>query len=94
MTSTTVVLLTLVTYKIILLAIGFWASRRVKTETDFFLAGQGGNQPIRDTIDSGFGMGAFRVYRFGLFSRISRALVGAGNFFRIFADMAGLGAAP
>lgn len=53
MTSTTVVLLTLVTYKIILLAIGFWASRRVKTETDFFLAGQGGNQPIRDTIDSG-----------------------------------------
>jgi len=35
------VLITLVAYKIILLSVGFWASRRVKTESDFFLAGQG-----------------------------------------------------
>ncbi len=41
MSSTTTVLITLIAYKIILLAIGFWASKRVKTETDFFLAGQG-----------------------------------------------------
>ena len=41
MSSTTVVLLTLIAYKIVLLGVGFWASRRVKTEGDFFLAGQG-----------------------------------------------------
>jgi len=41
MSSTTTVLITLIAYKIILLGIGFWASKRVKTETDFFLAGQG-----------------------------------------------------
>lgn len=37
----TVILITLIAYKILLLGIGFWASRRVQTEQDFFLAGQG-----------------------------------------------------
>jgi len=41
MSSTTVVLITLIAYKFILLGVGFWASKRVKTEEDFFLAGQG-----------------------------------------------------
>ena len=41
MSSTTTVLLTLIAYKVILLGVGFWASKRVKTEGDFFLAGQG-----------------------------------------------------
>ena len=41
MSATTIVLLTLVAYKLILLGIGYWASKRVKTENDFFLAGQG-----------------------------------------------------
>ena len=35
-----VVLLTLVTYKVILVLIGLWAQRRVRSEQDFFLAGQ------------------------------------------------------
>lgn len=41
MSSTTIVLITLIAYKIVLLGVGFWASKRVKTEGDFFLAGQG-----------------------------------------------------
>lgn len=41
MSSTTVVLITLIAYKALLLGVGFWASKRVKTESDFFLAGQG-----------------------------------------------------
>lgn len=41
MSTTTVILITLIAYKVILLGIGFWASRRVKSEEDFFLAGQG-----------------------------------------------------
>jgi len=41
MSSTTTVLLTLIAYKIILLSVGFWASKRVKTDEDFFLAGHG-----------------------------------------------------
>jgi len=41
MSNTTIVLLTLVAYKVLLLGVGFWASRRVKTEGDYFLAGQG-----------------------------------------------------
>ncbi len=41
MSSTTIVLVTLIAYKIILLSVGFWASRRVKTDEDFFLAGHG-----------------------------------------------------
>jgi len=41
MSSTTTVLLTLIAYKFVLLGVGFWASKRVKTEGDFFLAGQG-----------------------------------------------------
>ena len=41
MSTTTIVLITLIAYKLILLGIGFWASKRVKTESDFFLAGQG-----------------------------------------------------
>jgi len=49
MSSTTVVLITLIAYKIMLLSIGFWASRRVKTEDDFFLAGKGqsGDDPMK-----------------------------------------------
>lgn len=42
MSSTTIVLLTLVFYKVLLLGIGFWASRRVTTEDDFFMAGKAG----------------------------------------------------
>lgn len=41
MQATTIVLLTLIFYKVLLLGVGFWASKRVKTESDFFLAGQG-----------------------------------------------------
>jgi len=41
MQTTTIVLLTLIFYKVLLLAIGFWASKSVETENDFFLAGQG-----------------------------------------------------
>ena len=41
MQTTTIVLLTLIFYKALLLSVGFWASKRVKTENDFFLAGQG-----------------------------------------------------
>ncbi|NNE58307.1 MAG: sodium/proline symporter [Hellea sp.] len=41
MSDTTIVLITLFAYKAVLLSVGVWASRRVKTEGDFFLAGQG-----------------------------------------------------
>ena len=41
MSSQTVVLITLVFYKIVLLAIGYWASKRVTSEGDFFIAGKG-----------------------------------------------------
>jgi len=41
MTSTTIVLITLIFYKLLLIGIGVWASRRVKSEDDFFLAGHG-----------------------------------------------------
>lgn len=37
MSSTTIVLLALITYKLLLLAVGFWASKRVKSEQDVFL---------------------------------------------------------
>jgi len=40
MSTSMIVLITLIAYKIILLCIGFWASKRVKTDKDFFLAGQ------------------------------------------------------
>ena len=35
-----IVLSTLVAYKLLLIAIGFWAQRRVASEQDFFLAGR------------------------------------------------------
>ncbi|MCB1688394.1 MAG: sodium/proline symporter [Halioglobus sp.] len=38
--NTTIVLITLVAYKVLLVLIGFWAQRRVKSEQDFFLAGR------------------------------------------------------
>lgn len=41
MSSTSIIIFTLVLYKLVLLGVGFWASRRVKTEGDFYLAGQG-----------------------------------------------------
>lgn len=40
MSATMIVLITLVIYKILLLGIGFWASRHVRSENDFFLAGK------------------------------------------------------
>lgn len=40
MSTTLVVLITLIAYKVLLLGIGFWASRRVRSEDDFFLAGR------------------------------------------------------
>jgi len=49
MTSTTIVLITLIFYKLLLIGIGVWASRRVKSEDDFFLAGKA----------SGGGLGAW-----------------------------------
>tara|TARA_R110002049_G_scaffold222206_2_gene393786 strand:+ start:531 stop:1946 length:1416 start_codon:yes stop_codon:yes gene_type:complete len=38
--NTTIVLTTLVLYKVLLVLIGFWAQRRVSSEQDFFLAGR------------------------------------------------------
>ena len=44
MADTTVVLMTLIAYKVILLGVGWWASKRVSDDSDFFLAsgGEGG----------------------------------------------------
>ncbi len=44
MSQTTIVLITLIAYKFILLGVGFWASKRVSDDSDFFLAsgGEGG----------------------------------------------------
>ena len=41
MDSSKIILITLIVYKIALLAVGFWAKSRVKSESDYFLAGQG-----------------------------------------------------
>ncbi|MBT8061155.1 MAG: sodium/proline symporter [Gammaproteobacteria bacterium] len=41
MTKATVVIITLVLYKLLLLGIGWWATSRNKNETDFFLGGRG-----------------------------------------------------
>ncbi len=41
MTETTIVLMTLIAYKVVLLSIGWWASKRVSDESDFFIAGGG-----------------------------------------------------
>ncbi len=41
MDKTTIVIITLVIYKTILIAIGFWASKRTRNEEDFFLGGRG-----------------------------------------------------
>ena len=41
MGSTTIVLITLIAYKVILLGVGYWASKRVHSESDFFIGGQG-----------------------------------------------------
>ncbi len=40
MSQQTAVLITLILYKVTLIAIGFWASKRVKDEADFFLGGR------------------------------------------------------
>lgn len=40
LTQTTVILVTLVTYKLLLVSLGFWASRRVHNEADFLLGGR------------------------------------------------------
>jgi len=41
MSATTTILMTLIAYKLILLGIGWWASKRVADESDYFLAGGG-----------------------------------------------------
>lgn len=41
MDKTTVVLVTLVLYKVMLILVGFWAQKRVSNEEDFFLGGRG-----------------------------------------------------
>ena len=40
MNETVVVLVTLIVYKMVLIGVGFWASSRNKTESDFFLGGR------------------------------------------------------
>ena len=41
MSATTTILMTLIAYKLVLLGIGWWASKRVADESDYFLAGGG-----------------------------------------------------
>ena len=41
MTTSTIVLITLVGYKLLLIGVGIWASQRNRNETDFFLGGRG-----------------------------------------------------
>ena len=41
MADTTIVLMTLIAYKVILLGVGWWASKRVSDDSDFFLASGG-----------------------------------------------------
>ena len=41
MSATTAIIVTLIAYKLVLIAIGFWASRRTKDGTDFSLGGRG-----------------------------------------------------
>jgi sodium/proline symporter len=41
MSQATAVLITLIVYKLVLIGIGFWASRRIANEADFFLGGRG-----------------------------------------------------
>ncbi|HFB55474.1 MAG TPA: sodium/proline symporter [Hellea balneolensis] len=43
MNSTTIVIITLVAYKMLLLFIGYWASKRVHSDGDFFIARDGEN---------------------------------------------------
>ena len=52
MSDTTIVILTLIAYKLLLLGVGFWASKRVSDESDFFLASGGGSS-------KGGGLGAW-----------------------------------
>ncbi|MCH8862954.1 MAG: sodium/proline symporter, partial [Proteobacteria bacterium] len=40
MSNSSVILVTLVAYKAILIAIGFWAQRRTSSNEDFFLGGR------------------------------------------------------
>lgn len=44
MSAQKIVLITLVLYNLVLLGIGYWASRRVSTESDFFIAGKGSSK--------------------------------------------------
>ena len=41
MDKATVVAVTLIAYKLLLVGIGFWASRRTQNESDFFIGGRG-----------------------------------------------------
>ena len=43
-----IVLATLVAYKLVLVGVGVWASRRNRTEGDFFLASQDGRRRVCD----------------------------------------------
>ena len=40
MDQSTIILISLIAYKLVLIGIGFWASRRVHNDTDFFLGGR------------------------------------------------------
>ena len=41
MEKTTVILTTLILYKLLLIGVGFWAQKRTHSEEDFFLGGRG-----------------------------------------------------
>ncbi len=41
MTRETIILVTLVSYKLVLVAIGLWAQRRTRDNEDYFLGGRG-----------------------------------------------------
>jgi len=57
MESTSIVILTLIVYKLALLAIGFWASRNINSESDYFIAGQGAGRGL-GALTAGLSYGA------------------------------------
>jgi hypothetical protein len=54
-----VVLITLVVYKLILICIGIWASKRTADSDDFFLGGRG----TELFVERRFSLGVIRPYR-------------------------------
>ena len=57
MSSQSIVLISLVFYNLLLLGIGFWASGRVKSESDFFIAGKGASKGASEKSGGGQGTG-------------------------------------